>query len=146
MRKLIGLYLLLLFTFVCPAESFGRNAGNKKTVNIEQIKAEYDYSQLISAIIAVESKGDEKAVSANGKCCGILQITPILVKEVNQIVGEQRYKLEDRFDREKSIEMFYIMQSTHNPSHDIRKAVAIWNRAGWYYRKVMKQYNKVGNE
>lgn len=38
---------------------------------------------------------------------GILQITPIMVAECNRIVGESRFKLSDRLDKEKSEQMFW---------------------------------------
>lgn len=140
MRNLIYLILCVLLCNVCTLDCKANDANHAK--KIEQIKANHDYSALISAIIAVESEGNEKAVSANGQCCGVLQITPILVKEVNNILGYEKYTLQDRFNKEKSIEMFYIMQHRHNASHDMRKAISLWNRSTWYYNKVMKQYNK----
>lgn len=142
MRKIMYLLLLVCSMGLMSVECAASTTAVDKKIDIQQIKTEYDYTQLIEAIIAVESEGNVNAVSANGNCCGVLQITPILVKEVNQILGSDKYSLQDRFDREKSIEMFYIMQHAHNPSHDLRKAVAIWNRSQWYYKKVMNQYNK----
>ena len=142
MRKIVFVLMLMLSYGFMSNECMAVTASADKNVDIQQIKAEFDYSELIEAIIAVESEGNVKAVSANGQCCGVLQITPILVKEVNNIVGHEKYSLQDRFDKEKSIEMFYIMQHAHNPSHDMRKAVGLWNRSQWYYKKVMSYYNK----
>ncbi|MCQ2239530.1 MAG: transglycosylase SLT domain-containing protein [Bacteroidaceae bacterium] len=136
MRNFIYVMMLVSFFWSSSLDCLAKGK------NIEQIKAKHDYTELIEAIITVESKGDTKAVSPNGKCCGVLQITPILVQEVNNILGSEKYTLQDRFDREKSIEMFYIMQDAHNPTHDMRQAVKIWNRAEWYYKKVMNEYNK----
>lgn len=141
MRKFFYLFLLILTCNFQVNECMATTLQSGKSVNIEEIKQQYDYTDLINAIIQVESKGDEKAKSPNGQCCGILQITSILVKEVNNIVGYKRYSLDDRFSKEKSIEMFYILQNRHNPSHNIRKAISLWNGGEWYYKKVMTYYN-----
>ncbi len=60
---------------------------------------------LLLVLIFIESSGNDKAV--NGEAAGCLQITPILVKDVNRIAGTN-FTLEDRFDRQKSIEMAQI--------------------------------------
>ena len=60
---------------------------------------------LLLVLIFIESSGNDKAV--NGEAAGCLQITPILVKDVNRIAGTN-FTLEDRFDRKKSIEMAQI--------------------------------------
>ena len=62
---------------------------------------------LISAIEWVESRGNATAEGEDDEV-GILQIRPIMVEEVNRIVGRQRFTLDDRLDPEKSREMFWI--------------------------------------
>lgn len=62
---------------------------------------------LIDAIIEVESGGDDSAVGQLDEI-GALQIRPIMVREVNRILGKDAYSLDDRLDRRKSIEMFWI--------------------------------------
>jgi hypothetical protein len=110
-----------------------------------------DLSRLITAIATVESKLNEKAVSRD--CVGYLQIRPILVKECNIILKQQkkktRYTLRDRFNKKKSIEMFYIIQKKYNPSFNIERALWIWNAGPYskkkpisYIRKILKIYNK----
>lgn len=93
------------------------------------------------ALIQVESEDNCFAVGKNNDV-GILQITPIYVKEVNRILGEEVYTLEHRTDRDKSLEMFDIYQHHYNPNKDITKAIALHNpRAGqWYMDRVMKEY------
>lgn len=128
-------------------------------------KESYDWTKVINAIIQVESKGNTKAHNPNGDCAGILQITPILVKECNDILkarkSTKRYtydkkgktrssRWDDRYSVEKSKEMFVLLQEHFNPEHSIEKAIRCWNsgfygdwkhRSGEYYRKVMKYYN-----
>lgn len=115
----------------------------------------YDWSKVIHAISMVESKGNPKAYNPNGNCAGILQIVPILVQECNQILrrnkSAKRYTTSDRYDVEKSKEMFILLQEHFNPEHDVEKAIKCWNcgfytknwknRSIGYYRKVMKYYD-----
>ena len=101
----------------------------------------------MDAIIQVESGGDSKAVSGNS--VGAMQITPILVKDCNNILQKQkskkRYTLADRYSVEKSKEMFLLIQSHYNPMNSIEKAIRSWNggvkysvrATNRYYRKVM---------
>ena len=112
----------------------------------------FNWTPVIEAIIEVESGGDAKAVS--GKSCGAMQITPILVKECNNILKKRgitkRYTLNDRFSVSKSKEMFLLMQSEFNPSNNVEKAIRAWNGGNnykvsvtnRYYRKVMAAMKK----
>lgn len=109
-------------------------------------RTSYDWTRVINAIIEVESKGDAKAVSGNS--CGAMQITPILVKECNEILEEQgnkkRYTLKDRFSIAKSKEMFLLIQKHSNPENNVEKAIRRWNGGPRYsVRHTQKYYNKV---
>lgn len=119
-----------------------------------------DWTKVISAIIKVESKGNTKAVNKNGSCVGLLQITPICLKECNTILksknSSKRFKLSDRYNREKSEEMFSLIQEKYNPSDDIETAIRLWNggiggiknkkKTNSYLKKVMKYYNEEGED
>ena len=61
---------------------------------------------LVVAMIAVESGGDKAAFNASEDAAGILQITPIMVRDCNRIVGEQRWGLDDRWSVDESLAMF----------------------------------------
>ena len=108
------------------------------TVNAQEKNDAYDWSKVIDAIVQVESKGNPKAHNPVGDCAGILQITPILVKECNLILQRQkskkRYTKADRYDVQKSKEMFVLIQETHNPEHNIEKAIKCWNCGGFYLK------------
>jgi len=81
---------------------------------------------LLQAIIEVESNGNPHAKGRAGEL-GILQIRPILVKDVNRIEGIERYSLEDRTDPLASIQMFWIY-SDHYSSGESREVIARrWN-------------------
>jgi hypothetical protein len=77
-----------------------------------------------------------------------LQITPLLVAECNNILrarkSKKRYKLKDRLNVAKSIEMFLLIQSFYNPKNNIEKAIRSWN-GGIHYsiRRTQQYYNKV---
>ena len=67
----------------------------------------FDWTEVINAIIKVESNGNPNAVNGNGSCVGIMQITPIAVKACNLILKERkspkRYTLSDRKNPTKSL-------------------------------------------
>lgn len=111
-----------------------------------------DFSRLITAIATVESSLNEKAVS--GDCVGYLQIRHCVVKSCNEYLEKQgskkRFTLKDRYNKEKSIEMFTIYQKKHNPTFNIERALCVWNAGPYskkkpvgYIRKVMKVYNSL---
>ena len=111
----------------------------------------FDWEPVMNAIIQIESKGNPAAV--NGPYVGVLQISPILVKECNNILkstgSSKRYSLLDRFNATKSKEMFVIIQSFHNPLNSIERAIRLWSggirynvaKTQAYFRKVMRYIN-----
>lgn len=115
-------------------------------------KLSFDWTPVMEAIIKVESEGNPKAVSGNS--VGAMQITPVLVKECNNILSKRKskkqYTLADRYSVEKSKEMFLLIQSYFNPENNVEKAIRSWNggrsygikATNRYYRKVMARMNK----
>ena len=115
----------------------------------EESSEQFDWSPVIEAIILVESEGNPNAVSGNQ--VGAMQITPILVRECNNILrsrgSNQQYTLADRFDVGKSREMFLLIQSKHNPQNNVERAIRSWNggpkysvrATDGYYRKVLRR-------
>ena len=101
-----------------------------------------DWTILQMAIMLTESEYNPKAVGKT-KDYGILQITPVYVKECNRILREEKYVHEDAFDIDKSLEMFYIIQSHYNPDEDLDTAIRCHNRAGWYAQRVKSNIVKV---
>ena len=101
----------------------------------------------MEAIIQVESEGNPNAVSGNS--VGVMQITPILVKDCNDILKRQKSKkqftMQDRYSVAKSKEMFLIIQKYYNPENNVEKAIRLWNggikysikATNKYYRKVL---------
>ena len=111
--------------------------------------SKFDWNPVMDAIIQVESEGNPKAVSGNS--VGVMQITPILVEECNNILKKQkskkRFTLADRYSVEKSKEMFLLIQSFHNPTNSIEKAIRSWNGGIRYsVRATNRYYKKVMNK
>jgi hypothetical protein len=96
------------------------------------------WNNVMDAIIQVESRGNAKAVDKSGTCVGILQMKKCLVDETNNILkrnkDERRYTYSDRYNPQKSKEMFVILQSHFNKEQNIERAIRSWN-AGFYYEK-----------
>lgn len=127
--------------------------GNPKVVRIEhdidtivvyKDGRDYEWELFTQALIWVESKGDSKAVGSNNDV-GVLQITPILLRDCNRILEMEVFKLEDRLDSLKSVEMFNIIQDHYNPQHDYHWALKLWNSGAplSYHRKVMDKFNEI---
>ena len=126
----------------------------EKLTTKELISKEFDWDRLIRAIIQVESGGNPRAVGGNS--AGILQITPVCLKDCNNILQQKkvnkRYTMNDRFNVEKSIEMFKLYQGKYNPGNNIEKAIRLWNGGpGYsvrgteaYFQRVIKHYKKSG--
>ena len=114
-------------------------------------KSSFDWNPVMDAIIQVESEGNPRAVSGNS--VGVMQITPVLVKECNNILQKQksnkRYTLDDRYSVEKSKEMFLLIQKYFNPENNVEKAIRSWNggmkysirATNKYYKKVLAKMN-----
>ena len=120
-------------------------------VEVSAKKGGFDWEPVMNAIIQIESKGNPAAV--NGPYVGVLQISPVLVKECNNILkstgSNKRYSLSDRFNAAKSKEMFIIIQSFHNPLNSVERSIRLWSggirynvaKTQAYLRKVMCHMN-----
>jgi len=133
----------MVLIFVClSAAAAGNNTKSTKT-------SSFNWNPVMDAIIQVESEGNPDAVSGNS--VGAMQITPILVKDCNEILKKQkskkRYTMADRYNVGKSKEMFLVIQKYYNPENNVEKAIRLWNggvkytlkATNRYYRKVLAQ-------
>lgn len=136
-RRLIILVALFVVSS-CNVNCYKEVTRKETKKEIKQKPSEWDI--FIQALIQVESEGKEDAVGKTNDV-GILQITPIYVKDVNRILGEEKYGLSCRTDKRKSLEMFEILQNHYNPDKDIDKAIKLHNpKAPQSYRtKIMEQ-------
>lgn len=126
-KKILFILILLVFNYA-QAGSGKTNEPEKITfeTKIELVETIDYWDCLTKAIIWQESRNIDTIQGATNDV-GIFQITPIYIVEVNRIVGYKKYKLEDRTSREKSMEMFTIMQGHHNPEKNIFKAIKLHN-------------------
>tara|TARA_R110002167_G_scaffold107453_2_gene274882 strand:- start:2921 stop:3391 length:471 start_codon:yes stop_codon:yes gene_type:complete len=118
--------------------------------NVEVVEVVKDsvikMSNLTEAIIQVESVGNDSAYNKSEDAVGCLQIRPIMVREVNRLLKKRkdpkRYTLLNRWDRQKSIEMFLVF--TKNISKPEAKA-RCWNGGpkGMTKSATIKYWNKV---
>lgn len=138
MKKILILSTLIFFL------NFDLSKSDSIDIPIVQIEPLSDWEMLIEALIQVESEGNPFAVGKTNDL-GILQITPIYVREVNRILKEDIYLLEHRTDIKKSIEMFEIYQAYYNPNKNIKKAIKLHNPGAgqWYTDKVMNVFNNL---
>jgi len=112
----------------------------------------FNWNPVMDAIIQVESEGNPNAVSGNS--VGVMQITPILVRDCNIILkkkkSNKRFTMADRYSVAKSKEMFLLIQSHYNPSNNVEKGIRLWNggnnysvrATNSYYKKVMRNLVK----
>jgi len=100
-------------------------------------------NELIAALIQVESDGNDTACGDNDKAIGCLQIWPITVKDANRILGQEKYQLKDRLNRQKSIEMCRIILGHYESGNEAQ--ARRWNGGGnWRKNKqTIKYWQKV---
>ena len=111
---------------------------------------------LVSALIHVESRGNDSAIGDRNlvgeEAVGALQIRPIMVREVNRILriqkSDKRFTLKDRYDRNKTIEMFYVWKNFHHKDSDFEKIARNWNGGpkGYKRNSTLRYWKKVQAE
>lgn len=112
--------------------------------------------KFINALIQVESRGRDSIIGdkhlVGNEAVGALQIRPIMVREVNRILkikkSDKRFKLKDRFSREKSIEMFMIWKNYHHSDDEFETIARNWNGGpkGYKSSRTEKYWVKVQQE
>ena len=99
----------------------------------------------------VESSNGKFLFNKKENAVGIVQIRPVMVREINRLVGYQKYTLEDRLCVKKSKEMFIDYNNVVNPDWDYELAAKRWNggilghkkvSTEKYWEKVMVELNK----
>ena len=136
-KKKVSMSLMALL--LVSTTALAGNAAAKSTNT-----SGFNWNPVMDAIIQVESEGNPKAVSGNS--VGAMQITPILVKDCNEILKRQksnkRYTMADRYSVAKSKEMFLIIQKYYNPENSIEKAIRLWNGGVKYTARATNRYYK----
>lgn len=121
---------------------------NEKETITDTLPQETRAKERIDTIFAMadafamqESRMAEDAVSPCGKYAGCLQISEIMVREANRVLGEELYSYNDRYDAGCSYGMFKAVMEHHNPTLNIDKAVDIWNpRCDADYRENVRNF------
>ena len=121
---------------------------------LELVQPTRNLSPLIDALMWVESRCDTSAYCKREDAVGVLQIRPIMVKEVNRILrlkgSSYIYTLEDRWSKDKSIEMFNVVANYYHETSSYEKIARCWNggpkglqkkQTEEYWRKVQKRLN-----
>jgi len=98
--------------------------------------------ELIEAMAFVESGGNPATIgdiNLGTPSVGLLQIRPIMVREVNRILRKQgldkRFKNSDRKSGAKSIEMFNIWADAYHLNSSYEKMARNWNGGPKGYKK-----------
>lgn len=107
---------------------------------------------LAEAFAMVESTQNPKAYNKSSGAAGYLQFKPIMVDEANRLrnrekhtVGVRYYNHDDRWDREKSIEMFKVVMRNRNCGLSVRRACQLWNctHTELYYQTVKRNFERL---
>ena len=114
-----------LLLSISSQEHIVKQDFNEILLEIEFNKEFLRRELIVNSIIQIESENN--SIARNGDNIGILQIRPIMVYEINRILGYEKYKLKDRFDPIKSIEMFKIYTNHHTPDWDLELVARRWN-------------------
>lgn len=160
MRKfyLVVLILLSINTYANSGNTV--NNSNREELTTTSVE-NYSMEKLLKAIIHVESKGNIAEVSNDGECVGILQIKKIVVDDCNEYLkmkgSDKRFTYNDRLNKEKSIEMFYLIQERYKnfkrfrSDSNIEHMIRLWNggcnysknKTDLYFKKVIDVYNTI---
>ena len=95
---------------------------------------------LILSMMYVESRFDPLAVGRDSDT-GVLQITPVYVREANRILGREEFTLDDARDIKRSLDMFDVVQGEHNVTGDWAMTVYWHNKSDAYRDRVVQAYN-----
>tara|TARA_R110001599_G_scaffold75912_3_gene207940 strand:- start:65 stop:556 length:492 start_codon:yes stop_codon:yes gene_type:complete len=107
--------------------------------------------ELIEALIYIESSNNDSALNKKENALGCIQIRPIMLREVNRILkksgSDERFKMKDRKNRNKSIRMFNIWADAYHKPSSFEKMARNWNGGpkGYKKSKTEKYWTKVTN-
>lgn len=122
------LLIILLISTVKLTDSIKFNSNTVYKIDeISVIVSRWDL--LIKQIIKVESANNHPnyQIGDGGKAIGPMQIHKIMVDECNRLQDSINYTYKDRWDLNKSINIFNIYQDYWNPEHDLELALSLWN-------------------
>lgn len=106
---------------------------------------------LVYALIHVESSGNDSAYCSSEDAVGCLQIRKTMIRDVNRILKHRgdttKYKMKDRWNRIKSIEIFNIYCEHYKLTSPEAKA-RCWNGGprGLTKKATQKYWDKVNKQ
>jgi hypothetical protein len=140
-----------MLTIVFPKES---NVSTENDISfIKPQKRKQSRSDTLGALmeaqIQVESTGNPNAYNRKEDAVGILQIRPIMVREINRQLGmagmEKRFTLSDRWSDSTSRNMWWTYVNLVHKDHSPERIARCWNGGGNGHKKQSTQiyWNKV---
>lgn len=146
MKKLLLFPLFIVNSYLLGPEMLPLPKVEKiEPINLEPI----EQPKLVQALIMVESSGNDSAYNASEDAVGCLQIRRVMVKDINRILKKQgedkHFKLKDRWDCDKAVEMFEIYTDYYHPNSTDEVIARNWNGGPRGYEKesTIKYWNKV---
>ena len=126
---------------------------HKEIDTLQWEKSIFDYNvsydtEILSAIISVESSNDDNAYNEYEDAVGCLQIRKTMVDDINRILRRKsspiRFTYQDRWNRYKSIKMFEIYCKYYR-LETYEQIARCWNGGprGLYNPATVKYWNKV---
>jgi hypothetical protein len=108
----------------------------------EPTKQEVKIDYLLDALMHVESCGDSMAYNSIEDAVGVLQIRPIMVMEVNRLLGKDSFTLADRWSKTKSVAMFNVLRRKMRGA-SYEKIARTWNGGYRVKKSTLKYWDKV---
>ena len=149
----IFFFLIFIFSFPMISCERANNIGfrNLRIKPIETKRVVRVPQKVVIGMIQVESNGNDSAYNKSEEAVGCLQIRPIMVREVNRILKKQgkehRFKMKDRWDRNKSLDMFWVWKDYHHPNSEDEVIARNWNGGpnGYVKKSTEKYWEKVSS-
>ena len=110
--------------------------GEKKNLNHEAHEGHEDLKLLLDSIALVESDNQSAAVGDGGAAVGMYQLHPLYVKDVNRILGKERFTLKDRLSPVKSRLMVTIYLRHYGRGHTLLEMARIHNGGPQGFRRA----------
>lgn len=79
----------------------------KETIDMDILHKQ----KVLLSIMEEESRFQPDAINKSENAVGLLQIRPIMIKEVNRLIGEERFTDADRKDLYKSVEILSYIKT-----------------------------------
>lgn len=97
---------------------------------------------LADAICAVESGGRSDVIGDSGLAVGAFQIHPIMVDDVNRILGRREFTLYDRWSKERSRQTFLVFATHYGRGKSAEWIARAWNGSPrWEHKSASVKAN-----